>query len=322
MSAKDNQNYEEALGYAQLLKLDGKTDEEVIQELSATYQLSYRDAHEILTTFKTEKKEIYNAQIGTNIKWAASSLLVLTLIGIAYLTLITQIGSKGLTIFVACFFAIAVGALLFFIFRLLGERAGAPSLSAEIQISGPDNKIKRNTLYFLLVCVVVAALTPVYISLHGDISVNRTQWQQIDNIVLKEDCKEDYVSGKHRNYYYHFAGKKTGQNFRWYEHDHFYRFVNEMRPDKAFAAGDTVTVWVDNDINVDPLPVSANGISVHDVQKKDGRPMLNIAAYNVSATKDFKDTSIAFSCVLTILIGLMIFGGNREKRFGEFDNQL
>jgi hypothetical protein len=326
MSVKANENYDVALGYAQLLKLDGKTDDQVIQELRDMYELTQRDAEEILQIFKTEKKDIYKAQISANIKEIMGLLFFCLIVAVAYFAMASDPGGiKGPMMAVALFFSLGVVGAMLVIFRLLKERLTASGFFANLKLPFFDNvseEKKTQVLGFILTSLGIAVIAFVYIRFFGNVSVDTIQWQRIDDIVLREDCRlEEYSSGKSKTHFYIFAAKQHNHDFRWFAGDHLYQFVNDVYPTNYFNAGDTITVWVSRDENAEILNYSNNKqVKIYDVAKKYEQPVLAIKNYNIRATEKERTSDIAIAIFAIAATAYHFFGRKKDKQFNLGDS--
>lgn len=318
MLSPNDEMYEKALGYVQLLKLEGKLDEEVITELQRMYELDHADAASLLKTFKTERQDVYKAQIKNNIIWALGPLAICIIIAIIYIALGDDAGGgiKSFSWGYALLFIFGALGMLAFIFQLFKERImmlpffwEKDHLGKQVQRKGVTKRVAAVSVLFF---IAIGAF--IIIMIKGDIVFDQSKMKSVSNVVLEENCKEIAIrKGKSTNHYYQFKIMDNPKAFWWAHADHLYQFINGNNPDKYFKAGDTISLLIDKQDLINDLSDPEKRNTVYDAWKKGEESMLDKAAWGTEATANFRQSAWIFAALLSGLSLILIFNTKHRK---------
>lgn len=274
---------EKAIGYLQMLKIEGHLDETALPQLQEMYNLQKGEAEQLLEEFKLKPE--YNQSITNNIKEKAVILIFCLAVGGFFLfASLSPTGSSGFSVH-AIFFLLAAFGLIVYILKLSNEA---------FKITTNLPWIKNKALPFVVICSIAFAWFQYNVSSRKYLLLPAA-WVKVDSLVIAEKIKEKHKS-KSGDYYYEILIENYTTAFKWYNKQHLYCF-NIAPPNKLLMKGDTVSIWLEKNTNAH-LKASAYNM-VFDVEKKGAR-FLDIEERNEAAKEEAERTRNIWGILLAI----------------------
>jgi hypothetical protein len=288
---------EKAAGYVQMLKQEGKLDENALPELLQMYNVSETEGKELIESFKqtTEYKKSVTKNIGAQLV----ILIVFLCIALFYYFIGTDKDGIPLFSFFGIWFFLGAIGLGVYIFKLLRER---------FTVNPKYSFLKNKALLWCIISLIYAGVLQYNLS-NKKYLLNTNNWKQKSNLVLDSDCEEISTGGKHPTHYYQFTVEQFTKKFRWYDANHLYKFNPSSTPSIYLQKKDTINVWIDSTANKDYFEVA-------NIQK-DGRLFLNLNERNLKAAKkstDNRNISALLFCVALIAFFVLQARANKEVK--------
>lgn len=264
---------EKALGYIQMLKNEGKLDENALHELTDMYGISHEEARELLGNFK--QTEAYEKGAAKNITYYV--LLTLFTAGAAAVFGFMAFSHGGSTAFATHFYIMLLSAL--------GASTYLSKLVAERYRLGERYKWLQNKALPAVVFTLPFFLFSQYRLSQKTFLAHPGNWVQLPSMALAADCREESTGGKNPSHYYTLYFGYYLNAFEYHSSEHQYCLTHV--PDRQLKKGDTITLWVEK--NEKPELQMSSDNKVWDIGYR-GERWLNIKCRNYKTQQSAENT--------------------------------
>ncbi len=288
---------EKALGYLQMLKDEGKLDDNALDELTSMYTITRGEAEKLLSDFR--QTPVYEKSAAKNITYFLVSFIVSA--GTAAVFGFMAFSHNGSPVFAIHFYIMFLAAIGAFIYlsKLVTERYRMAERYPWLQ----------NKALPALILMLPLFLYFQYNLTNKTYLADPREWVKLPPMILSEDCKEISTGGRSPDYYYTLHVGEYMDAFHYNSIEHRYCFTT-LNPSDLLKRGDTVSLWVEKAANPD-LQTSSNN-KVWDISYK-GKRMLDITCRNRKAKANSEQNRNII--LLVLVVTLLIFAFSQAKSF-------